>query len=156
MKTLSTATLLVVCVAVLLALSATAFAGKKDMYFKGTSVDIIEQNLAIALKTPSPGMQASAAQVVRDLKTLLPDQQFGQLVIPLMTIVKDEDADGAVRTLAALALHELKSARGDFAIERVALFTSNERLRHLCGWLAIERMSKQPAATPASDLTDAR
>lgn len=116
-----------------------------EVWFKGAPVDAIEQNLAIALNTPSPGMQASASQVVRDLKVLLPDQGFSQLIIPLMGIVKNEDADVAARMVAALALHDLQSAKGDFAIERVAQFTRNERIKHLCTWLTYDRVQKNPS-----------
>ncbi len=140
----------------LLLVAACAVAGNKAQYFKGTSVDVIGENLAVALNTPCPGMQASAAQTVRDLRALLPEQEFTNVVIPLMRIVKDEDASVPVRTLAALALHDLKSARGDFAIERVALFSGNEHMRRLCTWLAVEKYSPQTTVVPASDLSDAR
>lgn len=118
-----------------------------DVLFKGTPVDLIEQNLAVALRTPSPGVQASASQTVRDLKGLLPNQEFSTIVIPLMGILKDEHRDVAVRTIAALALHDLHSQRGDFAIQQVARFTENQRLAHLCTWLTVERkMKESPAA----------
>jgi|WetSurMetagenome_2_1015567.scaffolds.fasta_scaffold912204_1 hypothetical protein len=139
-----------------LLMSAVATAGSKVTYFKGTSVEIIEQNLAIALETPSPGMQASASQTVRDLKALLPEQEFSHVIIPLMRIVKDENAAVPVRTLAALALHELNSSRGNFAIERVALFSSNERMRHLCTWLVVGKNAPQAATVPVLNLSDAR
>jgi hypothetical protein len=123
-----------------------------DVWFKGSTVDAIERSLAMALRTPSPGMQASASQVLRDLKDLLPDQNFSLLIIPLMAIVKDEDADVAVRMVAALALYDLKSAKGDFAIERVGQFTRNERMKHLCSWLTYERSQKQGSLPKATAL----
>lgn len=129
---------------------ALASAKSGDVWFKGATVDVIEQNLAIGLKTPSPGVQASASQVVRDLKVLLPDQEFTRLIIPLMAIVKDEDAGVAVRMIAALALYDLQSAKGDFAIQRVAQFTKNERMRHLCTWLAYDRMQKNSSSPKAT------
>ena len=104
--------------------------------------DAIEKSLVMALRTPSPGMQASASQVIRDLKVLLPDQEFSLLLIPLMRIVKDEEADVAVRMVAALALHDLESGQGDFTIKRVAQFTKNDRMKHLCTWLAYTRFQK--------------
>jgi hypothetical protein len=126
-------------------------AGKTDeVWFKGSTVDAIERSLSMALRTPSSGMQASASQVLRDLKVLLPDQEFSLLVIPLMGIVKDEDADVAVRMVAALALHDLQSGKGDFAIQRVAQFTKNERMKHLCSWLTFERIQKSPSAPKTS------
>lgn len=110
-----------------------------EVWFKGSTVDAIEKSLAMALRTPSPGMQASASQVVRDLRILLPDQDFSLLIIPLMAIVKNEDAETPIRMIAALALHDLKSGKGDFTIRQMAQFAGNERLKHLCSWLTYER-----------------
>jgi hypothetical protein len=132
-------------VAVIVFTSSTLGGSKTDeVWFRGSTVDVIERSLAMALRTPSPGMRASASQVIRDLKLLLPEQEFSLLVIPLMAIVKDEDADVSVRMVAALALHDLGSAKGDFAIQRVAQFTKNERMKHHCLWLTYERVMKSP------------
>ncbi len=142
-----------ITVIAMMAFTSTALSSKKgdQERFKGTPVSLIEQNLAIALQMPSPGIQASASQVVRDLKALLPEHEFSGLVIPLMAIVKDEDADIATRMVSALALHELQSAKGDFAIERVALFTANERMKHLCMWLTYEKLENgSPAMKTAT------
>ena len=123
--------------------SASLCANRNDeVWFKGATVDAIEQSLAMALRTPSPGMQASASQVIRDLRVLLPDQEFSLLIIPLMSIVKNEDADVPVRMVAALALHDLNSGKGDFAIQQTARFAKNERLKHLCAALTYERVQK--------------
>ena len=156
MKRVTIQSVAVVAIAVAGVMSiATAGTQKSDdVWFKGATVDAIEQNLAIALNTPSPGMQASASQVIRDLKALLPEQEFSPLIIPLMAIVKNEDAEVPVRMIAALALHDLQSAKGDFAIERVAQFTRNERLKHLCTWLAYDRMQKQPSVPKTTAAMD--
>jgi hypothetical protein len=135
-------------IAVIVFASSTLGAAKIDeVWFRGSTVDVIEKSLAMALRTPSPGMQASASQVIRDLKLLLPDQDFSLLIIPLMGIVKDEDAEVSVRMVAALALHDLQSGKGDFAIQRVAQFTKNERMKHHCLWLTYERVMKSPSVS---------
>lgn len=105
-----------------------------------------EESLVVALESNSPGKQASAAQTVRELKGLLPDRSFGRLVIPLMRIVKDESADVPARILAALALSELHSDMGDFAIKGVAKFTDNKRLGHLCTALTLKRIEENQLA----------
>jgi len=135
--------------------AASAFGGKKsnDVLFKGTPVDLIEQNLAMALRTPCPGVQASASQTIRDLKALLPDQEFSSVVVPLMAILKDEHRDVAIRMMAALALHDVHSQRGDFAIQQTARFAENPRLVHLCTWLTVERTRKD---TPPNQNTAMR
>ena len=121
-----------------------------DVWFKGTSVDLIEQNLAAALRMHSDGVQASASQVVRDLKGLLPDQEFTSVIIPLMRIVKNEDGDVSVRTVAALALYDLKSSRGDFALSQMARFSKNDRIKHLCAWMTYERNRHSVTAVSTS------
>ena len=138
-------------VAVLLSTSVALSAkSTDDVWFKGTPVDLIEQNLAVALRMHSDGIQASASQVVRDLKGLLPSQEFTSVIIPLMGIVKNEDGDPAVRTVAALALYDLKSSRGDFALSQMARFSRNDRIKHLCAWLTYERNRQSTFARPVS------
>lgn len=126
--------------------TAPAFAGGTDDYIGSLpqqKIDLIERNIVNALESDIPGMQADAAQVVRDLKRLRPEQSFSACIIPLMALLKNEQGDGGARVLAALALDQLDSQRGHFAILRVASFTSDARLKHLCGWLAYERIAKK-------------
>lgn len=136
--------------------AAVSFGANKsdEIWFKGATVDAMERSLAMALRTPSPGMQASASQVIRDLRVLLPSQDFSLLIIPLMAIVKDEEADASVRMVAALALHDLKSGKGDFTIQQLARFTKNERLKHLCTWLSLERKQKNPTGFQTTTVAD--
>lgn len=110
-----------------------------DPRFTDEKLQATEKSLVQALESGNFGVQTSAAQVVRDLKGLVPRYEFSSLVIPLMRIVKDEDAKPASRILAALALHELGSARGDFAIKRTAEFTDAKQVKYVCLWLSFER-----------------
>ena len=103
-------------------------------------------SLALALESQNPGLQATAAQTVRDLKAYMPGESFSRLVIPLMRIVKDESADHGARILAALALHELNSAKGNFAIKQMVLFSQDRQLRHLCGAMTVRRIEQEQAA----------
>ena len=122
--------------------TAPAFAGGSDGYIGSLGqqrIDLIEQNIVNALQSDIPGMQADAAQLVRDLRSLRPEQPFADCVIPLMAIVKNEDVDSGARILAALALDQLESPMGHFTISRMASFTSDPRLKHVCSWLAYER-----------------
>jgi hypothetical protein len=122
--------------------TASAFAGENDEYISSLpqqKIDLIEQNVVNALTSGIPGMQADGAQLVRDLKGIRPEQMFASCVVPLMGILKDEEGETPARILAALALNELESSRGDFAISRTAQFTSDARLKYVCGWLAYEK-----------------
>jgi hypothetical protein len=53
-----------------------------------------------------------------------------------MRIVKDESRPCQARVTAAIALHELHSARGDYAIKQTALFTDCKHTKHVCNWLS--------------------
>ncbi|MEW6512020.1 MAG: hypothetical protein AB1428_13800 [Bacteroidota bacterium] len=122
--------------------AAPAFAGEGDDYIAAlpqARINLIEQNVVLALTSNIPGMQADAAQLVRDLRTIRPEQSFSATVIPLMAIVKDEQADPGARVLAAFALDRLESSMGHYAITRTALFTDNPKVKHVCTWLAYER-----------------
>lgn len=122
--------------------------------FINATVEQSERSLKQGLESRSVGMQVSAAQTVRELKQLLPGEEFSSLVIPLMRIVRNEDASVASRIVAALALHDLQSERGDYAIKQVARFTGNERVKHVCSWLSYHRKRGDTATsgtqTPAA------
>ena len=122
----------------------SAFAGENDEYIGSLpqqKIDLIEVNVVNALQSGIPGMQADAAQLVRDLNSIRPEQEFSKTVIPLMAILKDEEAENGARILAALALNQLESEKGYFAISRTASFTSDPMLKHVCTWLAYQRMT---------------
>lgn len=122
--------------------TAPAFARESDDYIGSLPqqrIDLIEQNIVNALQSDVPGMQADAAQLVRDLRSLRPEQSLAGCVIPLMAIVKNEQTESGARILAALALDQLESPMGHFAISRMASFTSDPKLKHVCSWLTYER-----------------
>ena len=125
--------------------------------FTRATVDQTERSLVLALESNSVGLRTSAAQTIRDLKVLIPERSFSRLVIPLMRIVKDHDADGCARVIAAIALHELRSAVGDFAISREAEFADCPKMRHICSWLAHYRhLEEHPEAqNQATDVPNA-
>ncbi len=100
---------------------------------------VIEKNLIIGLESNIPSLQASAALVLRQVKSLAPQYEFSLSVIPLMRIVRTESYDATVRMAAALALHELNSARGDFAIARIAKYEDNPRVKKLFQAMTYER-----------------
>jgi len=103
--------------------------------FTHATIEQVKKSLRTALETPSPSLQITAAYTTRQLKELLPDEEFSSLVIPLMRIVKDENAETSARMVAAVTLHRLHSATGDFAISRTAQFTDNARVKNICSLL---------------------
>lgn len=100
---------------------------------------LIEKNLVIGLESGVPTLQASAALVLHQVKSLAPDYSFSLCVIPLMRIVKTVDYDVEARLAAGLALFDLNSARGDFAIARTARFEENQRVKKVFVAMTYER-----------------
>jgi hypothetical protein len=111
-----------------------------------SKLNLIENNLIQTLESNVPRWQASAAQVIRDLKARVPEYGFARSIIPLMRILKDDSQESGLRQMAALTLHEIGSARGAFAIEREAKFCGDAQLKRLCTWLAYSRVEKSRAA----------
>ena len=119
--------------------------------FIRATVEQTEQSLVNALASGSPGLQVSAAATIRELKALMPQRSFSKLVVPLMRLVKDEDADRDARIVAAIALHELHSDKGDYAIKSSAMSTSNERFAYICSWLTYYRLKEDHPEFAAKD-----
>lgn len=114
--------------------------------FVHATVEQSEQSVLMGIDdSRDPRMLTSAASTMRQLKELFPDRSFPGFVIPLMRIVKNEGLDPTSRVTAAIALHRLQSAMGDFAIKRVGQFTSSDRVRHICTWLTYYRELGQQA-----------
>lgn len=99
-----------------------------------------QQELLAGLHDTRPEILSTVAVTVGELKKLYPERSYSPFVIPLMRIVKNENGDAAARVNAAIALHELRSSMGDFAISRTAKFTDNGRVRHICAWLTQSRL----------------
>ena len=102
-------------------------------------LSLIETNLVIGLKDNSrPLLQASAASVVKQLKTLAPSYGFSSTVIPLMEILKDESKYEPTRIMAALALQSLNSQEGNYAIKMTAKYTDQARLKKILEAISAE------------------
>lgn len=102
-------------------------------------LQLIERNLVIGLESGIPSLQASAALVLRQVREIAPEYDFGLCIIPLMRIVRTSDYNVETRLAAGLALFELKTDRGDFAISRIAKFEDNQRVKKLFVAMAYER-----------------
>jgi hypothetical protein len=125
--------------------AATAIAqgeGRRSPYFSNEKLYQFETNLIVAIQSGFPGLETSAAQTLRELKVYNPDFSFSRSIIPLMRIVKSENAHTQSRICAALTLHDLRSDCGDFAIARTAKFSENTKIKKLCYWLAYTRQAE--------------
>lgn len=95
-------------------------------------VSHIETGLINAFQSGVPGLQASAAVTLMEVRKEVPTYRWSRCIIPLMRIVNDEDGDSHARMAAALALYGLRSDRGDYLIVQNARFTSDPRVRRFC------------------------
>ena len=101
-----------------------------------------EVNLLKSLENENPAMQAQAVQTMRELEQIFPKHAFTSLIAPLTAKLKDENADGIVRQLAALALDELHSDAGDAVIRDVAASSKDKGLQNLCNALLVRSQMK--------------
>lgn len=102
-------------------------------------LDRIEANLVVGLKSGIPSLQTSALFVLRLVKAAALQHDFSSAIIPVMAILRDEEQACNARILATLALNDLKSGRGNYAISMVARFADEGRLKHVCQWLEYYR-----------------
>ena len=143
--------LLSVIVAASLVLPVVAIAGTPpnppSSTFTVDKLATIEDNLVLCLTSEYPGVRATAALTIRQLKDAAPEYEFNRTIIPLMALVKNEDVDAVSRITASLALHSVQSSRGDYAIKMTARFTDVEKVKHLCEGLTyartMEKLSQQ-------------
>lgn len=59
--------------------------------FQRPHMNQTEASLVIVLNNDSHGVQAAAAQAIRQLEWTFPDQEFKSFIPPLVSIVKDEN-----------------------------------------------------------------
>ncbi|MBM4168381.1 MAG: hypothetical protein FJ215_04405 [Ignavibacteria bacterium] len=146
MKPITPVVLIVVAT---LLIAASAFAStppdRAASPFSFDRLKLIEENLIACLGSDIPGVRATAALTLKQLTDLAPDYSFDRSIIPLMRIVKDEACDGPSRIAAALALHALRSDRGDYAIKMNARFTRSQRIKHMYEHLALARSLERQA-----------
>jgi hypothetical protein len=109
----------------------------------------IEKNLINAFESDVPGLQSSAALTLRQLREVAPHYDWDRSIVPLMHIVNREEHDACARIAAAMVLHELRSSRGDWAIERTAQFADNPRVKRYCTILHKSRiLERSERSTP--------
>jgi hypothetical protein len=124
--------------------------------FKNATIEQTEKSIIAALESDSPGRQVGAALAVRELKALMPKRSFSCFVIPLMRVMKTESAHSCSRVVAAIALADLHSERGDFAISRQAHFTGCDKLARACNWLTFYQYAEDHPEIAPREFASAR
>jgi uncharacterized membrane protein YccC len=97
-----------------------------------------EAMLLKAFESDVNGMATSSLQTLRQLQQVFPEYEFTSLLEPLIKLVGDEKLDTHERMLAALALDDLHSDKGDKAISNAAKNTINQSVKDICLTLAEE------------------
>ena len=134
--------LIVLAIGCLAANSLNATEPKHSQSFTQARISVIEQELIAALESDIPGLQISAARTMRQLRECAPWYEWDASIIPLMHIVNREEHDAKARVSAAVALHELRSSRGDYAIQRMGQFASDSKVRRACFMLCRARQTE--------------
>jgi hypothetical protein len=108
---------------------------------------LIEKNLTVLLESQSLDLRAGAIQVILELKRCCPQMDLDYTIIPLLACLRDEDSP-ELRIMAGTALYELDTHLGRYAVERRALYDSNEwvtrQLNRICR--AWEEQKSNPAS----------
>lgn len=116
----------------------TRFYRQHKSYFVKEHLKQTEESLLQALQNKKVDMRSSAAQAIRELEEAFPTEPFSSLIEPLSDVVQNENEDTDTRILAALALDDLHSDKGDNVIYKVAKNTNNQSVKDICTALAIE------------------
>jgi hypothetical protein len=121
---------------ILILLTGASFGG--SMTHLDSAIERGETNLLIALNSDNYGLQASAAQILGDLKC-------DEAVIPLMRILHNS-SDENMRVLAAYSLYKIQNPIGMYAVKQAIRFDNSSRVRKMCTNYYLDSMRKELAA----------
>lgn len=100
--------------------------------------NVIRTNIIAGLEHPSAEIRASYMQLVIDLNRAYPEHDFGYAIIPLMSILKNDESC-PMRMLAALALYEYEDSRmSRFAVLQTFYHCDIDRLSRHCKTLVLK------------------
>ena len=114
-------------VLVLLAAFTTLAAGEET--YAGLTkekYDAVVVNLMIGLKSDNPGLRASSAFMLGELRAR-------EAVVPLMEMLHSGENESC-KIVAALALCRIGDERGTYAVKRAVQFEENQQVAQKCAW----------------------
>lgn len=100
--------------------------------FNKKNLKSMQEMLVKSLESGNSHMVAGAAQTVRELQQIFPEESFNSLLTPLINVIKDESSETSARILALFAVESLHSDEGDAAIRDVQKSTANKTIREIC------------------------
>jgi hypothetical protein len=89
--------------------------------------DIVVKNLLIGLTLNNCGVEHDAACMLGEMKS-------SEAVIPLMSILHDDQDCDCCRIVAALALARIGDPRGTYAVRQAVKFDPSRRVRNICAY----------------------
>jgi hypothetical protein len=109
----------------------------------------LRANITDNLQDASIDIRTSTMQLVMELKDAYPTADLDFAIIPLMTVLKNDNTP-ELRILAACALHAYDSELARFAVSRRALYDSSDRVARHCAAIARAWMEKPVETVPAA------
>ena len=119
------------------------FQKQHNTKFNKKNLKSTQEMLIQALESGNPQMIASAAQTLRELEQIFPNENFDLMLYPLTKIVKDEKGETTSRILSLFALESLHSDIADAAIKDVYKSSSNKTILEICSAMSIQDMTAE-------------
>jgi len=115
----------VVVAIMVLASTVAAYAGGPADKTYVYNRPLAEENLLIGVASDNLGLRLSAASILAEVGT-------SKSVVPLMAMLHKGSVEE--RIVAALALSKISDARGQFAVERAAMFDPSKKVQMMAAW----------------------
>ena len=115
--------------------------------FNKKNLKATQETLIQALESGNTQMIASAAQTLRELEQIFPEESFSPMLNPLTKIVKDEKVETTSRILSLFALEALHADAGDAVIKDLKKSSSNKTIVEICSAMSIGDLNTEEKST---------
>ena len=123
------------------------FQKQHNSKFNKKNLKATQEMLIQALESGNSQMIAGAAQTVRELLQIFPNENFDLMLDPLTKIVKDEKVETTSRILSLFALEALHSDAGDAVIKDLKKSSSNKTIVEICNAMSIGDLNTEEKST---------
>jgi hypothetical protein len=123
------------------------FQKQHNSKFNKKNLKATQETLIQALESGNTQMIASAAQTLRELEQIFPEESFSSMLNPLTKIVKDEKVETTPRILSLFALEALHSDAGDAVIKDLIKSSSNKTILEICSAMSIGDLNTEEKST---------
>jgi hypothetical protein len=119
------------------------FQKQHNTKFNKKNLKSTQEMLVQALESGNSQMIASAAQTLRELEQIFPNENFDLMLNPLAKIVKDENVETTTRLLSLFALESLHSDIADAEIMNLQKSSNNKTILEICSAMSVEDMAAE-------------